>query len=166
MLSPARNNLESLRKYPTANINGLAGYQSQSDNSDPPHIGSVRYSLEFLLHLRRDTSRQQHVPAELILAGLNLDPRAGPGVYPEPATAHNNIGVSLDAPEEPTSQGTFPYSKLPFELRQMVLRELVPTKSIWNGTSFPKSCQYHSSPSTPPRSLCLGKFQNTSLLDP
>lgn len=166
VLSPTRNSLGSPKKHPIANINSLAGYQSQPVNLDPPHIDSVRYSLEFLLQLRTDPRRQQYVPAEPILAGLNLDPRAGPGVDPEPATAHNDTGVSLDAPEEPASNGTFPYSRLPFELRQMVLRELVPTKSIWNGTSFPKSCQYHSSPATIPRSLCLRKFQNVSLQEP
>lgn len=48
--------------------------------------------------------------------------------------------MSLDVPEEPIRNGTFPYARLPFELRQMVLRELLPTKSIFNGTSFPKSC--------------------------
>lgn len=48
--------------------------------------------------------------------------------------------MSLDVSTEPVRNGIFPYARLPFELRQMVLRELVPTKSIWNGTSFPKSC--------------------------
>ncbi|KAK7712713.1 hypothetical protein SLS64_001428 [Diaporthe eres] len=86
-----------------------------------------------------DPSRQRYIPAIPKLAGLNPDPRAGTGVDHEHAAAYNDIGVSFDAPEEPTSNGAFPYSKLPFELRQMVLRELVPTKSIWNGTSFPKS---------------------------
>lgn len=114
VLSPATTSLGSPRKYPIANTNGLAGYQSQSAGLDPSQIGSVRYSLDFLLRLGRDPSRQRYIPTIPILPGVNLD-----------------------------SHGTFPYSKLPFELRQMVLRELVPTKSIWNGTSFPKSCQYH-----------------------
>lgn len=140
VLSPPRNSLGSPTKHPIVNTNSLAGYQSQSVDVGPPHIGSVRYNLEFLLNLRRDPSRQRCIPAIQKLAGLNPDPRAGTGVDHEHAAAYNDIGVSFDAPEGPTSNGAFPYSKLPFELRQMVLRELVPTKSIWNGTSFPKSC--------------------------
>lgn len=56
------------------------------------------------------------------------------------AAARDDAGTSMDAPSEPVRDGIFPYAMLPFELRQMVLGELVPTRSIWNGTSFPKSC--------------------------
>ncbi|KAL1879861.1 hypothetical protein Daus18300_001700 [Diaporthe australafricana] len=56
---------------------------------------------------------------------------------------------------ETTNCATFPYARLPFELRQMVLRELVPTKSIWNGTSFPKSC---------PEQYQQGYFEKTKYL--
>lgn len=115
--SPARNSLGSPTWDSTAYANGLAGYQSLSGGLDSADVGPVRYSLEYLLQLRRDLSRQQYMPAVPDLFGLNLD-------------------VS----EKPIRNGIFPYARLPFELRQMVLRELVPTKSIWNGTSFPKSC--------------------------
>lgn len=57
-------------------------------------------------------------------------------------------GVSPD-------QASFPYARLPFELRQTVLRELMPTKSIWNGTSFPKSC---------PKQYQQAYFENTKYL--
>lgn len=52
---------------------------------------------------------------------------------------HNNLGTNLDIPEEIIRKPVFQYTSLPAELRQMILRELVPTKSVWNGTSFPKS---------------------------
>ncbi|POS76455.1 hypothetical protein DHEL01_v205164 [Diaporthe helianthi] len=53
--------------------------------------------------------------------------------------AHKNVRTSLDIPEEIARKPPFSYASLPAELRQMILRELVPTRSIWNGTSFPKS---------------------------
>lgn len=135
--SPARHSLGSPRWDSIASANGLAGYQSLSGGLDPAHVGPVRYSLEYLLQLRRDSSRKKYIPAVPNLLGLNLD---GRGVGPKHAAAHNDAQISLDVSDKPIRNGHFPYARLPFELRQMVLRELVPTKSIWNGTSFPKSC--------------------------
>lgn len=81
----------------------------------------VKYSLHFLLQIRA-SSRQQDIHAMPI------------------GDTQNNAGGSLGIPEELVRKRTFPYTSLPAELRQMILRELVPSKSIWNGTSFPKSC--------------------------
>lgn len=143
VLSPARNTFGSPSKYRdrAAYVNDLSGFQSRSVALNPSPIGPLRYSLEFLLELGRDPSRQQDIPSIPILAGRNIQHHdAGPGVGPEYAAAYDEARLSLDIPEEPTRDGTFPYARLPFELRQMVVRELMPTKSIFNGTSFPKSC--------------------------
>lgn len=130
VLSPAGNSPESSTEYATASANDHFGYQRQASRLNPSVSGSVKYSLEFLLQYRRDLARQQAISAVQIGAGPGIVPIAG----------HDDVRTSLDVLEGPIRSGTFPYASLPFELRQMVLRELVPTKSIWNGTSFPKSC--------------------------
>lgn len=143
VLSPARNVLGSPSKYRdrAAYANDLSGFQSRSVALNPSSIGPLRYSLEFLLELGRNPTRQQDIPSIPILPGRDIQHHdAGPDVGPEYAAACDEPRMSLDVPEEPIRNGTFPYARLPFELRQMVLRELVPTKSIFNGTSFPKSC--------------------------
>lgn len=66
-----------------------------------------------------------------------------------------NMGTSLNIPEEIIRKPAFQYASLPAELRQMILRELVPTKSVWNGTSFPKSS---------PRRYQRDYFQTTKYL--
>lgn len=145
VLSPARNILGSPRKYRdrAAYANDFSGFQSRPVSLNPSPIGPLRYrySLEFLLELGRNPSRQQDIPSIPILAGRGIRHHdAGLCVGPEYAVAHDEARISLDVPEEPIRNGIFPYARLPFELRQMVLRELMPTKSIFNGTSFPKSC--------------------------
>lgn len=142
VLSPTRNTSGSPSKHRdrAAYANDLSGFQSRSVAVNPSYTSPVRYSLEFLLELGRNSLRQQDIPSIPILAGRDIQHHdAGPGVGPEYTAAHDEARMSLDIPEEPIRNGTFPYARLPFELRQMVLRELMPTKSIFNGTSFPKS---------------------------
>lgn len=141
MLSPASRTLRSSRKNLAGSDNHLSGYERRPTDLKTTDIGPSRYSPRFLLHLRRDSSRQQHIPAIPIGADLSLDRRdAVPCVSPKPPVARDDARTSIDATSEPVRNGVFPYAMLPFELRQMVLGELVPTRSIWNGTSFPKSC--------------------------
>lgn len=141
VLSPASKTLGSSRNDLAGNANHIAGYERRPVGLKTTDIGSSRYSPRFLLHLRRDPSRKQDIPAIPIGADLNLDRRdAVPCLGHKPAAAHDDLQTSMDGPSEPVRNGLFPYAMLPFELRQMVLGELVPTRSIWNGTSFPKSC--------------------------
>lgn len=141
VLSPASKTLGSSRKDPAGDANHLAGYERRPAGLKTTDIGSSRYSPRFLLHLRRDPSRKQDIPAIPIGADLSLDRRdAVPCVSPKPAAAHDDARTRMDTPMETVRDSIFPYAMLPFELRQIVLGELVPTRSIWNGTSFPKSC--------------------------
>lgn len=158
VLSPARSILGSPSKYRdrAAYVNDLSGFQSRSVALNPSPIDPLRYSLEFLLELGRNPSRQQDIPSIPILPGRNIQHHGtGTCIGPEYNAAHNDARMSLDVPEEPIRNGTFPYARLPSELRQMVLRELLPTKSVFNGTSFPKSC---------PKKHQQAYFENTKYL--
>lgn len=96
-------------------------YGSENSLASSRESSAVKYRLEFLLQAGASARRRKGIPATPI------------------GVAHNNVGTSLNIPKELIRKRGFPYASLPAELRQIVLRELLPTRSIWNGTSFPKS---------------------------
>lgn len=129
----------STRRYLSADASDTAGYQSSAKDLDSFNFSSLKYSLGFLLQSREGFAQKRHKQSESIRAGFINPPGKGSGASPSTIVVEANV-PNCHVPEDPINRGTFPYASLPFELRQMVLRELVPTKSIWNGTSFPKSC--------------------------
>ncbi|KAI3400517.1 hypothetical protein diail_2716 [Diaporthe ilicicola] len=125
--------------YPTALANKVAADRSRTRNLASSDVGSLKYSLEFLLQFQKVHVREQYKPAQPIISDLNHVPR-GTRSGVSPGTIAIEDGVHICSPQENhTDSGTVTYVSLPAEVRQIVLRELVPTRSIWNGTSFPKS---------------------------
>ncbi|KAK2613947.1 hypothetical protein N8I77_000813 [Diaporthe amygdali] len=130
----------SPRRHLTADASDTAGCQSSAKDLDSFNFSSLKYSLDFLLQSREGFAQKRLEQSEPISAEFILDPpHKGSGASPSTIVVGADV-PKCHVPEDPINRGTFPYASLPFELRQMVLRELVPTKSIWNGTSFPKSC--------------------------
>lgn len=129
-----------LSRHPTNIVNDVAGFQGLMRDRVSSEVGPVRYTIDFLLQFQYVPVQEQYEQAPTVVADLKLVPcRTRSGIRPRTIAVGNDVSQCL-APEKPISSGAFPYARLPFELRQMVLRELVPTKSVWNGTSFPKSC--------------------------
>jgi hypothetical protein len=97
-------------------------YESENSLPSSKEYSTVKYSLEVSLQVGAAARWRQGMPATPI------------------GVAHDKVGTSLNIPKKLIKTDTFPYASLPSELRQIVLRELTPKKSIWNGTSFLKSC--------------------------